>query len=1027
MIFVRPIIALLLPIIAFLGCKAPDPDQKASIPTLEQQREPSFALQGLEVADGLTAQLFAAEPLVRNPSNIDIDHRGRVWVVENVNYRPENNPDNPYQEGGDMVVILEDTDGDAKADDRKVFFQDELVDGAMGICVLDNKVYLSSSPYIVVLTDTDRDDQADQIDTLFDGMGQKQGDHNVHAMSIGPDGRLYFNFGNSAGKMLDKEGRHIVDQRGHAIKYDGNPYWGGMVFRCAPDGTAVECLGHNFRNNYEVCVDAFGRMWQSDNDDDGNKSVRINYVMEYGNYGYRDELTGAHWSTARSGWNSEIPHRHWHQNDPGVIPNLFITGSGSPCGMTIYEGKLLPAIFQGQIIHADAGPGSIWSFPVAADGAGFSAELREILMRKTDAWYRPTDVCVAPDGSLFGSDWYDPGVGGHWAGDAARGRIYRITVPSSERYQVVEKSIDDIPSAIQALRNPNAATRYLGWQTLVAAGEEAESKLIELWNDVDPRIRARALWLLGKQSIQHVITALSDADPLIRETGVRVARQIYPQQLPKLLTSILDDPSAGVRREAAIALVEVSDAEVPALWSALAQQHDGKDRWYLEALGIAADGRWESCLAAWLTDHWNSEAGRDIIWRSRGPQSLNLLITLLHDRQIPLHQKARYLRATDFLDRQQVQPKLADLLAKLPTEQDSFKLMILTHLTPEFARASTQVRGFVSSIISSLRGTEAHLNLATKLDLQEESEHLIEFALANATKESGIRAAQTIVRWQGWSPFEKLATSGRADDLIPILGAINQGGAKDILIRLVGTEKTQDKELSKKAITALAQDWGWERRVIALLDMDNVPTDLRVFAATKLVNAARQVDRDKGLEYLAKHSESPVASELAPISDLVAQDGDAASGEKVFSTFCQNCHQVNGQGVAFGPDLSDIGNKLGKDGLYTSIIYPSAAINHGFEGLHLHLKDGSHHTGFVLSEGNGEIQLRLPDGQTRVVPISDIIKREALESSLMTPGLAQMMGQEKLIDLVSYLQNLVDHSSLAENPFQGKIYYERGQ
>jgi hypothetical protein len=77
-----------------------------------------------------------------------------------------------------------------------------------------------------------------------------------------------------------------------------------MVFRCELDGSNVETLAWNFRNNWEVAVDSFGTMWQSDNDDDGNKGVRINYVMEFGNYGYSDEMTGAGWQTPRIGWRA---------------------------------------------------------------------------------------------------------------------------------------------------------------------------------------------------------------------------------------------------------------------------------------------------------------------------------------------------------------------------------------------------------------------------------------------------------------------------------------------------------------------------------------------------------------------------------------------------------------------------------------------------------------------------------------------------------------------------------------------------
>src|SRR6185312_8786349 len=133
-------------------------------------------------------------------------------------------------------------------------------------------------------------------------------------------------------------------------------YRQGMVFRCDLDlekGVAsnVESLAWNFRNNYEVTVDSFGTIWQSDNDDDGNRGVRINYVMQYGNYGYTDEMTGAGWQANRTNIEDSIPLRHWHLNDPGVVPNLLQTFAGSPTGMVIYEGSLLPETFQGQMIH----------------------------------------------------------------------------------------------------------------------------------------------------------------------------------------------------------------------------------------------------------------------------------------------------------------------------------------------------------------------------------------------------------------------------------------------------------------------------------------------------------------------------------------------------------------------------------------------------------------------------------------------------------------------------------------------------
>ncbi|MEZ6114337.1 MAG: NPCBM/NEW2 domain-containing protein, partial [Pirellulaceae bacterium] len=284
--------------------------------------EAEDAVAGLDVADDLEATLVASEPELLSLTNLDIDHRGRIWVCEVVNYRKHNGK----REEGDRILILEDTDGDGVADKTKVFYQGRDIDSAMGICVLGNKVIVSASPNVWVFTDENGDDQPDKKELLFTKTGQPQHDHSAHSFLFGPDGKLYWNFGNTGKSVHDKDGQPVVDLAGNTVVDNGKPYFGGMPFRCNLDGTEFEVLGHNFRNNYEVSVDSFGTLWQSDNDDDGNRGVRINYVMEYGNYGYRDEMTGAGWQAERTNWESEIPLRHWHLNDPGVVPNLLQTG-----------------------------------------------------------------------------------------------------------------------------------------------------------------------------------------------------------------------------------------------------------------------------------------------------------------------------------------------------------------------------------------------------------------------------------------------------------------------------------------------------------------------------------------------------------------------------------------------------------------------------------------------------------------------------------------------------------------------------
>ncbi len=159
--------------------------------------------------------------------------------------------------------------------------------------------------------------------------------------------------------------------------------------------------------------------------------------MEFGNYGYVDEMTGAGWQTPRTNMEKEIPLRHWHLNDPGVVPNLLQTGAGSPAGICVYEGQLLPKVFQNQVIHCDPGPSIVRAYPVSKSGAGYKATIVNILDgNKKNNWFRPVDVCTAPDGSLFVTDWYDPGVGGHAQGDSDRGRIFRVAPKGNSQYSV---------------------------------------------------------------------------------------------------------------------------------------------------------------------------------------------------------------------------------------------------------------------------------------------------------------------------------------------------------------------------------------------------------------------------------------------------------------------------------------------------------------------------------------------------------------------------------------------------------------
>jgi putative heme-binding domain-containing protein len=149
------------------------------------------------------------------------------------------------------------------------------------------------------------------------------------------------------------------------------------------------------------------------------------------------------------------------------------------------------------------------------------------------------------------------------------------------------------------------------------------------------------------------------------------------------------------------------------------------------------------------------------------------------------------------------------------------------------------------------------------------------------------------------------------------------------------------------------------------------------------------------------------AEKFPPLADLMKLKGDAVKGQQMFmQTGCVACHQVKGQFINFGPDLSQIGNKLSPDGLFSAVLYPSAAIEHSFNGVTVTTKTKQQIIGYVISETADELTLKIAGGAAQPVKKASIASREELKDSLMPPGLAAAIGPQGLADLVAWLQTL---------------------
>jgi putative membrane-bound dehydrogenase-like protein len=581
------------------------------------------------VPEGFELTVWAQAPQLRNPTNMDVDYKGRIWVAEGVNYRLHDKRD----KDGDRIMVLEDTDGDGKADKSTVFVQEPLLGAPLGIAVLDNRIVVSNAPDLIVYTDVDRngrfDPAVDKREVLLTGFNGQNHDHALHSVTFGPDGRWYFSQGNASAHFTDRAGQTFrvgsaynptwnnqaprlyswtPPELAGAKSDDGHVYVGGFTVRMKPDATGTEIIGFGYRNSYEQTVTSFGDVFQNDNDDP--PACRTAFVLEYGNAGFFSRDGKRTWNADRRPGQS-IPTAEWRQEDPGVMPAGDIYGAGAPTGIAFYEGDAFGPAWRGTLFSAEAARNTILSYHPKLEGAGYKLERSNFLTsnpsqvlagvdskrgklgEEIGTFFRPSDIVVGPDGALYVADWFDPRVGGHQdLDDKTAGAIYRIA-PKGFKSVVPQIDLATTAGQIAALRSPAVNVRSLGYVKLHDQGAAAVPAVAALLADENPYIRARAVWLLadlGAEGTAQVVKLLDAPDADTRVTAFRALRRHHVEPL-RHAAKLAADSSAAVRREVAVSLRDVPYADSAKILLELAKGYDGKDRTYLEAWGIGCTGK----------------------------------------------------------------------------------------------------------------------------------------------------------------------------------------------------------------------------------------------------------------------------------------------------------------------------------------------------------------------------------------------------------------------------------------------------
>lgn len=971
-------------------------DKKADVPDPDVQKE----LESFKVADGFEVTLFAAEPLVAKPIQMNWDAEGRLWVVSSTAY--------PHlktgEQANDKIFVLEDTNGDGKADKSTIFAEGLLT--PTGILPGDGGVYVANSTEILHFADTDGDGKADKKRRILSGFGTADTHHLIHTFRWGPEGSLYFN-----------QSIYIYS---HVETPSGiKRLEGGGVWQLRPRELELDVYAKGLINPWGLQFSRWGSSFLTD----GAGGEGINYAFP-----------GATFVTAP---NAERILR-------GLNP-----GQPKHSGLDIITGKHMPDAWQERLITNDFRANRINSFKLEEQGSGFVSKQQDDLLWTNHVAFRPVDISMGPDGAIYVADWYNPIIQHGEVDfhdprrDQQHGRIWRIVAKNRPLVKKPDLAKASVTELLDALRQPEDWTRLQAKQTLKRRPWQEVIPALDKWvSDLDKNaadyehLLLEGLWTYQTLDAvnESVLRSLLNAkDHNARAAALR-AFQLWHGKIKDeaaLISKAVQDPHPRVRLEAVVALRKVNSAE--AAKSALTALDQPMDEFLDFAL-------WETVRE--LEPKWASKLKSEPNFLGDGKKTVFALKSVSSADAIA--------QLTQLYQKGQVPEEYQkDVLASIAKWGKVAELNTVFDMTVQNAQ-DKQTAARLSALADAAR--------QRKLKPSNDLSRIANF-LASSDQEVATNAIRLVGLWkmdelsdrlvtlvrQGEKPVKKAALSALASIgtdktrklLVDMSGPKNPADLRMLATaQLVSADATEAARIGSDLLRTLPAETDATELFQAFFASKNGTQALAdAIAAKKISESFAKTGRQlmvRGMPWNRQKTDETLAlqkalensggtlpmermpqqlndNEITSLATQVRQSADPMLGEKVFrkqELLCQTCHALGGAGGRIGPDLSSLGTSSPIETIIWSVLYPTVSIKEGYELQRIVKKDGTEMMAYLVSNGTSELVVRDVSGTEIAIPKNQITTVEKTPGSLMPPGLTAGLDKQEFVNLIGFLSKI---------------------